>query len=77
MLEEALLNRKQLARRLNVHVNTVDNLRRTDPTFPHPVRLSKKAVRWFPEEVDRWLRNRTERVGVDVDRLRSLAEEVA
>lgn len=42
---QALLNRQQVADYLNVHVNPLDKIRRSDPTFPTPVTRERVGPR--------------------------------
>jgi predicted DNA-binding transcriptional regulator AlpA len=52
-----LLTLADLAARLRISTSTVNRLRKTDPDFPKPVRLSGPASRhlWRPEDVDAYL----------------------
>lgn len=56
-----LLTVQQVAERLGVHAQTVVRWRR-DPRvgFPAPVRLGPRQVRWTPEQVENWLKERAE-----------------
>lgn len=50
-----LLTREQVAEQLGVHVNTVDNLRKQDPTFPVAIRVTDRAVRFSAKDIEGWL----------------------
>lgn len=43
------------ARRLGMGVTTFRELSREDPTFPKPVRLGARLVRWRLEDLDSWV----------------------
>ncbi len=45
-----LLTHQQVVGWLNVHVNTVDRVRRGDPTVLQPVHIGE-ALRWRPDDV--------------------------
>ena len=55
----ALLRRKDLYRHLSLGRMTVHRLIEGDPTFPKPIRPTRRiggvAVRWRRDEVDEWL----------------------
>ena len=55
----ALLSRKDLYRHLNLGRMTVHRLLQGDPTFPKPVRPTRRiagvALRWRRDEVDAWV----------------------
>jgi len=50
-----LLTKKAVAETLAVHPNTIDNLRRDDPTFPRPIPLSERTLRWRTADIERWV----------------------
>ena len=45
-------------RALSLGRTAVKNLVRSDPTFPQPVRLTKRAVAWHRDEIEAWVRAR-------------------
>ena len=51
-----LVRLPDVQRALSLGRTSVNNLVRTDPTFPRPVRLTKRAVAWFRDEVEAWAR---------------------
>ena len=53
-----LMSREDIADVAGVHVNTVDNWRRNDPTFPTATRLGPRLVRWPAEKIDAWFDGR-------------------
>lgn len=50
-----LLDYKEVAKKISVHPRSVYTLKDEDPTFPSPVRLSNKRVRWVEAEIDDWI----------------------
>ena len=53
-----LLDYKEVARKLSIHPRSVYTFKDEEPTFPSPVRLSNKRVRWVEEEVDAWIKTK-------------------
>jgi prophage regulatory protein len=53
-----LLTVDQVAERLTVSRPTVWRYRRTDPTFPRPIKLSAGCSRWRADAVDAWIAER-------------------
>ena len=45
---------QQLADRFQVFRTTIWRWRRTDPSFPRPVKLSPGCARWRLDEVEAW-----------------------
>ena len=45
-------------RALSLGSTSVKNLVHNDPTFPRPVRLTKRAIAWYRDEVEAWARSR-------------------
>jgi len=54
-MPDPLLTRRQVADYLGVHVNSLDKMRRTDPTFPRSAALSPRTLRWDPGQLRRWV----------------------
>lgn len=50
-----LITKQGVATMLAVHPNTVDNLRRDNSTFPPPVRLAERTLRWLKSDIERWV----------------------
>lgn len=50
-----LVTPDQVCEWLGVSRSTLDRLRQDDPSFPPPVALSQRTLRWKPEDVDRWI----------------------
>ena len=41
--------------RLGVSRNTLLAIRQKDPTFPKPLKLGVRALRWRAADIDRWI----------------------
>ena len=55
--EKALLYRiEDVKAALGLGRTSIYNLVRNDPTFPKPIQLTKRAVAWRREEIERWVR---------------------
>jgi predicted DNA-binding transcriptional regulator AlpA len=52
----ALWRIKDVAEFLNVDVRTVRRWRQTEATFPLPVDLPGRTLRWFPSNLLSWIR---------------------
>jgi len=50
-----MIDINEVATKIGVSVGTVRNLRRNDQTFPEPVRLTKRLIRWREQEIESWL----------------------
>jgi predicted DNA-binding transcriptional regulator AlpA len=50
-----MLDKTQVAGYLGVRVRRVDELRRSDVTFPPPRLLSPGTARWRRADLDRWI----------------------
>ena len=70
-----LLTRQQVADYLGVHVNTVDKIRRADPTFPTSAAISPRVLRWDPNELERWVHGKRSRADL-AEIARSVVAEV-
>lgn len=69
-----LLTKQQVAEILGVHLNTVDQLRKTDPTFPVPATIGRRAIRWRADELERWVASKQDRGDLDAAARRLVAE---
>lgn len=49
---------KQVAAACNIGISTVWNLVKEDPTFPKPIYLSPRVVRWTNAEIIAWVKAR-------------------
>lgn len=56
--DRSVLRRRAAAAYIGVHVNTLYNLRKTDPTFPPEVRITKVSVGWRKCDLDAWIDSR-------------------
>lgn len=52
---EQLLTKDQLAELLQVHPNTIDRYRKTDPLFPRPLELPGRLLRWRQSAITSWM----------------------
>jgi predicted DNA-binding transcriptional regulator AlpA len=50
---------RQVAHLLGVHISTVYEWLKTDPTFPKPVRLGQRVVRWTGGQIADYIRARS------------------
>jgi predicted DNA-binding transcriptional regulator AlpA len=59
-VDDTAWTKRDVAKYLKVGQERVDKLVLEDPTFPQPVPISERIVRWHPQPVRDWLRTRTE-----------------
>ncbi|MGC9386440.1 MAG: helix-turn-helix transcriptional regulator [Hydrogenovibrio sp.] len=55
-----LLNLNNLVKMLNISRSTIyrkikPNAKQYDPTFPKPIKVGQKAIRWRLSDVEKWL----------------------
>lgn len=50
-----LITTKALAAKLSVGRSTVWRFVKEDPSFPRPVHLTARSVRWDDTDVDKWI----------------------
>lgn len=55
-----VLTPDELAAKLGISKAAMHALRNRDQTFPPPIRLSEKVIRWDEADVDKWLETRKE-----------------
>lgn len=53
-----LLKPEQVSAKLGISKAALPALRRREESFPQPVRLSPKVLRWDEAEIDNWLQSR-------------------
>jgi prophage regulatory protein len=53
-----LLNEKQVSSMLGISPSTLDNWRKAG-TFPQPLKLSEKTIRWSEADVLGWIASRS------------------
>ncbi|RLL73048.1 helix-turn-helix transcriptional regulator [Paenirhodobacter hankyongi] len=53
-MAESYISDLQLAERYNVHRSTPWRWAKTDPAFPHPVKLGPQCARWKLSEIEAW-----------------------
>lgn len=59
---DRLLTRPQVEERVGLTVTTIYRKMR-DGSFPEPVRISKRAVRWHESEIEAWIASRPRATG--------------
>ena len=55
-----LLKPEEVSAKLGITKAALPALRRREKSFPLPVRLSKKVLRWDEEDINKWLETRKE-----------------
>lgn len=50
-----LLKAKEVSEKLGITEGALPALRRREQTFPKPIRVSQKILRWDEEDIDNWL----------------------
>lgn len=55
-----LLKTSEVAEKLGIKVPAFHNLRYRQETFPQPIRISAKVLRWDEDDIDKWLESRKE-----------------
>lgn len=56
----ALIDRKAIAQRIGIAVDTLRKNYESQPDYPKPaLRLSRKTVRWDASEIEKWLARRS------------------
>lgn len=55
---ERMLSRQEVADYLGIHVNSLDSIRRHDPTFPLPATLTQRTLRWDGGQLRRWVESK-------------------
>ena len=57
-----LLDTSQLSEKLGLSRGALAQLRRREKTFPEPIRVSQKILRWDEQDVNQWLNQKKESV---------------
>ena len=60
-MSSQLLTTKDVADRLNVTLLTVYRHIKDDPDFPPPIRISRRVLRFDPDELDAYISSRRQR----------------
>ena len=63
-----LLKPEEVSAKLGITKAALNALRRREDSFPPPVRVSQKVLRWDEVDVNNWLKSRKE---VSVENIRS------
>ena len=57
-----LLKPNQVSEKLGITKGALPALRRRDTSFPPPIRVSQKILRWDEEDINNWLLNKKESI---------------
>lgn len=55
-----LLRPEEVSEKLGITKAALPALRRREKSFPPPIRLSPKVLRWDEDDIDTWLKTRKE-----------------
>jgi predicted DNA-binding transcriptional regulator AlpA len=55
-----LLKPEQVSVKLGISKSALPALRQRDKTFPAPIRVSARVIRWDEADIDKWLESRKE-----------------
>lgn len=55
-----LLKPEDVSKKLGITKTALPALRRREKSFPQPVRVSQKVLRWDEADIDKWLESRKE-----------------
>jgi predicted DNA-binding transcriptional regulator AlpA len=55
-----LLKPEQVSEKLGITKAALPALRRREASFPQPIRVSQKVLRWDEADIDQWLNSRRE-----------------
>lgn len=55
-----LLKPEEVSEKLGITKGALPSLRRREKSFPLPIRVSPKVLRWDEDEIDNWLETRKE-----------------
>lgn len=56
-----LLKPEQVSEKLGITRSALPSLRRREDSFPQPIRVSQKVLRWDEADIDKWLTAKKER----------------
>jgi len=59
-----LLKPEEVSEKLGITKGALPALRRREISFPAPIRVSQKLLRWDEADIDAWLHNKKEIVNV-------------
>ena len=57
-----LLRPNEVSEKLGISKGALPALRRRDNSFPQPIRLSQKVLRWDEEDINDWLTKKKESI---------------
>ena len=64
MMNDQLLTRREVEQRCGLSRSTIyRKMRERPPTFPTPIKLSQRAVRWMESEIAEWIASRPRATG--------------
>ena len=55
-----LLKPEEVSAKLGISKGALPALRRRDSSFPPPIKISQKIIRWDESDIDQWLEARKE-----------------
>lgn len=62
-----LLRVRAVADKCDVGISTVWAWLKTDPTFPHPIKLGPRTTAWRESDLDAWIEARAAQGGEEVE----------
>ena len=57
-----LLRPDEVSEKLGINKGALPALRRREVSFPHPIRVSQKVLRWDEADINEWLSNKKESI---------------
>ena len=49
------IKKEDITEKLGISISTLDRIRKNDPDFPEPIRISRRAIRFSEEKVKEWI----------------------
>jgi len=56
-----ILTHDELSQKLGITKKALHSLRNREPSFPKPIRMSEKVLRWDEADINQWLESKKER----------------
>ena len=56
-----LLTRSEICEKLSVSAATLDRMRNRDQSFPEPIHLTSRALRWDVRDIEEWVETKKRR----------------
>jgi predicted DNA-binding transcriptional regulator AlpA len=60
-----LLKAEQVSEKLRINEKALPSLRRREVSFPQPIRVTERVLRWDEADIDNWLKSRKENNDAD------------